>query len=113
MQQVINGKKTILVAFTALHLGKPEKLLDMVNDCFPKLGLQKQDCVRTSWIFMKSELEFIWKEMIKAEKTFMHLNPYDGRMGEIAYSETTFPHGNRNLFMIGYFLSWDKKTEAA
>ncbi|KAK8983971.1 hypothetical protein V6N11_009750 [Hibiscus sabdariffa] len=43
------GKKTVQAAFKALYLGGADKLIPLVQERFPELGLTKQDCLEMSW----------------------------------------------------------------
>ncbi|XP_022734734.1 berberine bridge enzyme-like 18 [Durio zibethinus] len=44
------GKKTIQASFSALFLGRVDKLVSLMEKGFPELGLVKQDCTEMSWI---------------------------------------------------------------
>ncbi|TQD86654.1 hypothetical protein C1H46_027780 [Malus baccata] len=44
------GKKTVKVSFIRLFLGQSDKLLPLMNESFPELGLQQKDCFQMSWI---------------------------------------------------------------
>lgn len=44
------GKKTVQVNFIALFLGQTPRLLSLMNESFPQLGLQKKDCLEMSWV---------------------------------------------------------------
>ena len=44
------GKTTILAAYTSLFLGGVDRLLSMMQQSFPQLGLVKEDCIEMSWI---------------------------------------------------------------
>ncbi|GAA0176373.1 hypothetical protein LIER_29379 [Lithospermum erythrorhizon] len=44
------GKRTIQTAYNALFLGRAERLLDVMNETFPELGLKRNDCLEMSWI---------------------------------------------------------------
>uniref|UniRef100_A0A6N2KFI4 FAD-binding PCMH-type domain-containing protein n=1 Tax=Salix viminalis TaxID=40686 RepID=A0A6N2KFI4_SALVM len=54
MLQPVNGtqqgKKTIQASFVAMFLGRAERLLSVMNESFPELGLQAKDCVEMRWI---------------------------------------------------------------
>ncbi|XP_035544587.1 berberine bridge enzyme-like 22 [Juglans regia] len=51
VQDVGNGsKKTIQASFNSLFLGGIERLIPLMNESFPELGLQAQDCNEMSWI---------------------------------------------------------------
>ncbi|WOK99543.1 hypothetical protein Cni_G08255 [Canna indica] len=58
--------------------------------------------------------EEIWKFMMegKDEPLTMILEPWGGRVGEIAETEIAFPHRNGNLYNIQYFMRWFEKEEA-
>ncbi|RDX74964.1 Berberine bridge enzyme-like 8, partial [Mucuna pruriens] len=61
----------------------------------------------------KEGWEGIWKKMIELEKAIMNLNPYGGRMAEIASTETAFPHRAGNLWKIQYQANWYETGEEA
>ncbi|KAG7963883.1 hypothetical protein I3843_09G139100 [Carya illinoinensis] len=44
------GGKTITTSYNAMFLGGAERLLQVMRESFPELGLTKKDCVETSWI---------------------------------------------------------------
>ncbi|CAL2252537.1 unnamed protein product [Prunus armeniaca] len=44
------GKKTVQVLFTGQFLGQSDKLVPLVNERFPELGLQQKDCFEMRWI---------------------------------------------------------------
>jgi hypothetical protein len=52
--QVVNGsqkgKKTIEVSFIGQFLGQSKRLLPLMNERFPELGLLQNDCIEMSWI---------------------------------------------------------------
>ncbi|KAK4491548.1 hypothetical protein RD792_002300 [Penstemon davidsonii] len=52
--QVVNaaqkGEKTIQTNYNALFLGKTERLIQIIEESFPELGLTKKDCTEMSWI---------------------------------------------------------------
>lgn len=43
-------KKTIIVLFQALFLGRIDRLLPLMQERFPELGLVREDCSEVSWI---------------------------------------------------------------
>ncbi|KAJ7949645.1 FAD-binding Berberine family protein [Quillaja saponaria] len=43
------GKKTVQVDFIGHFLGLSDRLLGLLNESFPELGLQKSDCHEVSW----------------------------------------------------------------
>ncbi|KAA8519313.1 hypothetical protein F0562_013569 [Nyssa sinensis] len=45
-----DAKKTVRVSFGAMFLGDVEKLLPLVEESFPELGLKQSDCRQMSWI---------------------------------------------------------------
>ncbi|KAI3665190.1 hypothetical protein L6452_43813 [Arctium lappa] len=57
-----NAKKTIRAGFTALFLGDSNRLVSVMNNEFPELAIQKQDCKEMSWI----ESELFWSSNINA-----------------------------------------------
>lgn len=44
------GKKTVKANFIALFLGQTPRLLPLMNESFPQLGLQEKDCLEMSWV---------------------------------------------------------------
>ncbi|KAK9181468.1 hypothetical protein WN944_024605 [Citrus x changshan-huyou] len=44
------GEKTVTTSYNSLFLGGAERLLKVVEESFPELGLTKKDCTETSWI---------------------------------------------------------------
>ncbi|BBH01217.1 hypothetical protein Prudu_011418 [Prunus dulcis] len=44
------GKKTVEVSFVGLFLGRRDKLVPLMNESFPELGLQLKDCFEMSWV---------------------------------------------------------------
>ncbi|KAJ4702875.1 reticuline oxidase-like protein [Melia azedarach] len=44
------GKKTVRATFISLFLGDSHKLLSIMNESLPKLGLVQSDCIETSWV---------------------------------------------------------------
>ncbi|KAJ4702862.1 putative Reticuline oxidase [Melia azedarach] len=44
------GEKTVQVSFIAMFLGQRARLLSLMNESFPELGLQQKDCLQMRWI---------------------------------------------------------------
>ncbi|GLT35658.1 hypothetical protein SLA2020_100910 [Shorea laevis] len=44
------GTKTVNTSFIAMFLGESERLLTLMNDSFPELGVQKKDCIEMKWV---------------------------------------------------------------
>ena len=44
------GKKTVGAAFNSVFLGGVDRLLHIMGESFPELGLTRTDCTETSWI---------------------------------------------------------------
>ncbi|OUZ99211.1 FAD linked oxidase [Macleaya cordata] len=42
--------KTIIASFTSLFLGAAEKLLIVMKERFPELGVESKDCIEMSWV---------------------------------------------------------------
>ncbi|KAH0901773.1 hypothetical protein HID58_041276 [Brassica napus] len=53
------GQRRVQTAFQALFLGGVDRLIPLMNQKFPELGVQAQDCKEMSWI--ESVMFFIWK----------------------------------------------------
>ncbi|KAM7506221.1 hypothetical protein LguiB_005125 [Lonicera macranthoides] len=45
-----DGKLTIQATFNSLFLGGAERLLSLMQESFPELGILKEDCIEMSWI---------------------------------------------------------------
>ncbi|XP_054779771.1 berberine bridge enzyme-like 8 [Prosopis cineraria] len=52
-------QKTVKVTFIALFLGDSKRLVSMMNQSFPELGLKQSDCIETSWV----RSVFFWSNM--------------------------------------------------
>ncbi|ERN14998.1 hypothetical protein AMTR_s00032p00227420 [Amborella trichopoda] len=52
-------------------------------------------------------LRGIWKWLEKEEKAFAIIDPYGGKMEEIAEDETPFPHRAGSLYNIQYIVKWE------
>ncbi|KAK4254772.1 hypothetical protein QN277_010103 [Acacia crassicarpa] len=151
----VNKKTTIKASFESMFLGSVEKLLPLMQEMFPELGLVREDCDEMSWIesilyfanfpigsplevllnrtdlnkslFFKGKsdyvrepipengLEGIWRmfDEQEAELGLMILNPYGGRMDEIAENEIPFPHRFGNLYKIQHLVYWLQEGEEA
>lgn len=46
----VPGKATVQAAFNSVFLGKIDKLLPLMQESFPELGLVEEDCMEMSWI---------------------------------------------------------------
>ncbi|KAK2436908.1 berberine bridge enzyme [Trifolium repens] len=44
------GKKTVQISFIGQFLGTVEKLLPLMSESFPELGLKKTDCISMPWL---------------------------------------------------------------
>lgn len=53
-----SNEKTIRITFNALFLGDSTRLLSIMNQSFPELGLRQKDCIEMSWI----ESTLFWNE---------------------------------------------------
>ncbi|PNX78091.1 reticuline oxidase-like protein, partial [Trifolium pratense] len=116
-------KKVVQVSFIGQFLGTIERLLPLPigtplesmlnepNDPQPNYFKGKSDYVKKP--IPKEAIESIWKLMIVGETLYMQWNPYGGRMGEIAPSETPFPHRAGNLFLIQYLNNWIEDSPEA
>lgn len=152
---VNNKTTTVQATFESMFLGSVKKLLPLMQDMFPELGLVRQDCTEMSWIestlyfggfssgspleallnrtditnglFFKGKsdyvrepvpengLEGIWTMFGEPEADFagMILNPYGGRMDEIAENEIPFPHRIGNLYKIQHVVYWMEEGREA
>ncbi|KAI6703063.1 hypothetical protein NL676_012199 [Syzygium grande] len=54
VMDVVTGKnareKTVRATFVALFLGDTRRLLSLMSDSFPELGLRSSDCIEMSWV---------------------------------------------------------------
>ncbi|XP_009791203.1 monolignol oxidoreductase AtBBE-like 13 [Nicotiana tabacum] len=44
------GERTVQTAYNSLFLGKADRLLQIMNESFPELGLTQKDCIEMNWI---------------------------------------------------------------
>ncbi|WVZ00489.1 hypothetical protein V8G54_026558 [Vigna mungo] len=89
---------------------KAEILLDRKpnNSGFLK---RKSDFIKKS--ISKEGWETIFESIVELGKTGIILNPYGGRMDEIAPDATPFPHRKGNMFKVQYTVNWvDPSVEA-
>ena len=89
---------------------KPKTLLDRNLNSTGFLK-RKSDYVENA--ILRDGLEWIFKRMIELGKTGFVFNPYGGKMGEIAFDATPFPHRKGNLFKIQYSVNWDDPSSGA
>ncbi|XP_059637898.1 berberine bridge enzyme-like 21 [Cornus florida] len=126
-------KKTLKASFIAMFLGNADRLVSIMNNEFPELGVNKAGCTEMTWfqsvlqwakitpkneIFFKRKsdyvknpipkegLEAIWRKMIELDNIEFFFTPYGGRMNEIGEEETPFPHRAGNIFKIHYSHNW-------
>ncbi|KAK4254771.1 hypothetical protein QN277_010102 [Acacia crassicarpa] len=45
-----SGTRTVRVTFIAMFLGDSKRLLSIMKESFPELGLKQSDCIETSWL---------------------------------------------------------------
>jgi len=45
-----NGTRTVRASFVAEFLGDSKRLVSLLNEKFPQLGLKQSDCIETSWV---------------------------------------------------------------
>ncbi|XP_039115211.1 LOW QUALITY PROTEIN: berberine bridge enzyme-like 22 [Dioscorea cayenensis subsp. rotundata] len=67
------NNKTIEVLFNSLFLGSREELLPIMEDSFPELGLEANDCKEMRWI--KSVLYMAWYPKGTPVSTLLDRNP--------------------------------------
>lgn len=48
--EIIDGKKTVRVSFTAVYLGGIDPVLELMSDRFPELNLTREECQEVRWI---------------------------------------------------------------
>ncbi|MCD7469666.1 Berberine bridge enzyme-like 15 [Datura stramonium] len=46
----VKGERTVQTAYNSLFLGSADRLLQIMNESFPELGLTQKDCTEMSWI---------------------------------------------------------------
>ncbi|CAN0907704.1 Berberine bridge enzyme-like 15 [Linum grandiflorum] len=92
--------KTVRGTFIGMFLGRSERLLSIMRETFPELGLTTSDCV-------------IWRKMMEVGVVKMGFNPYGGRMSEISPEATPFPHRAGNLWKIQYQTNWTEGGKEA
>ncbi|KAE8698186.1 hypothetical protein F3Y22_tig00110602pilonHSYRG00322 [Hibiscus syriacus] len=116
------GKRTVQAAFKGLFLGGVDKLIPLVQEKFPELGLTKKDCLQLSWA--ESVLYFggvptqrtdsrkriggIMSRFLEKEVdvALMLMVAFGGRMEQIAENEHPYPHRAGNLYQASYLVGW-------
>ncbi|PON38462.1 Xanthine dehydrogenase C subunit [Parasponia andersonii] len=53
------GVKTLRASFVALFLGDSDRLVSVMEQSFPELGLRKTDCIETNWV----QSIFFWADI--------------------------------------------------
>ncbi|CAI9091748.1 OLC1v1026854C1 [Oldenlandia corymbosa var. corymbosa] len=81
----------------------PEALLSRTPDSVNFLK-RKSDYVQTP--IPKTALTSIFAKMVQLGKVGFVFNPYGGRMGQIAETETPFPHRAGIIYKIQYSVNW-------
>ncbi|KAL0314494.1 UNVERIFIED_CONTAM: Berberine bridge enzyme-like 13 [Sesamum angustifolium] len=122
------GKTTVQAAFNSVFLGKINRLLPLMQESFPELGLVKEDCMEKRWIeavlyflifqtvpIPKHGLEGLWKFFDEDEAADAQLifAPYGGRMSEIPESQIPFPHRAGNIYEIQHLAIGTKNNPRA
>ncbi|KAL9456453.1 hypothetical protein AB3S75_005640 [Citrus x aurantiifolia] len=59
---LIRANSTMVAAFTSLFLGGIDRLLPLMQESFPELGLKREDCTEMSWIESAHTLAGFQKE---------------------------------------------------
>ncbi|CAN1122289.1 Berberine bridge enzyme-like 9 [Linum perenne] len=91
-----NSTVTVRGKFMAQYLGEPAKLVSLMNEKFPELGIKLTDCIPMRWMVEVGDVGMTW-------------NPYGGIMDEIPEDATPFPHRKGNLFKIQYSAQWKEE----
>ncbi|XP_038690622.1 berberine bridge enzyme-like 14 [Tripterygium wilfordii] len=68
------GNETIKAKFVGLFLGNAERLVDLMDDSFPELGLSSKDCIEMSWM----ESVLFWSNYPKGTSMDVLLNREPG-----------------------------------
>ena len=53
------GEKTLRASFVTLFLGDSDRLVSIMRESFPELGLRKSDCIETNWV----QSIFFWADI--------------------------------------------------
>ncbi|CAJ1963018.1 unnamed protein product [Sphenostylis stenocarpa] len=89
---------------------KPDSLLDRKPDTAIFLK-RKSDYIQSP--ISREGWETIFKGIVETGNTGIHLNPYGGKMDEIAPDATPFPHRKGNMFKLQYTVSWSDSSDEA
>ncbi|KAJ0042327.1 hypothetical protein Pint_18963 [Pistacia integerrima] len=96
------SERTINTNYFALYLGGADKLLQIMQENFPELGLTRKDCIETSWI--KSVVHDALYPSNTSSEILLRRKP-------ISESKIPFPHRKGNIYEIFYSTSWQDGDE--
>ncbi|XP_010261630.1 PREDICTED: berberine bridge enzyme-like 4 [Nelumbo nucifera] len=79
-----SGGKTVNVEFSSMFLGTIDRLLPLMNESFPELGLKREDCTEMSWIdamkylggFPDSTLEVLLNRTLQSKSLSKNKSDY-------------------------------------
>ncbi|KAL0352767.1 UNVERIFIED_CONTAM: Berberine bridge enzyme-like 28 [Sesamum angustifolium] len=107
-----DGRMTIRAEFNSVFLGGIDRLLAVMEETFPELGLDtkgKSDYVQKP--IPICGFEGVWKFLYEPEGSEAEfiMTPYGGRMAEIPDNATPFPHRAGYLYKLQYMVFWEAK----
>ncbi|KAL8512712.1 hypothetical protein ACS0TY_019002 [Phlomoides rotata] len=106
---------SIGASFYSLFLGRVNRLLPLMQESFPELGLDAAaQNIHEGKIKLCAEshsengIEGIWRfdYELEAEYSSVIFMPYGGRMAEISESAIPFPHRAGNLYKLAHMELW-------
>ncbi|GKV03934.1 hypothetical protein SLEP1_g16166 [Rubroshorea leprosula] len=93
------------VYFAGFQKGQPPEVLLGKTELYKSYFKAKSDFVIEP--ISEEGLEGIWERFLEEEMVFMIMDPYGGKMNEIAENEVPFPHRKGNLYDVQYLVKWE------
>ncbi|KAL1818705.1 hypothetical protein ACET3Z_013574 [Daucus carota] len=106
-----SDKRTMVMRFESLYLGGLDKMLSVMQQHFPELGLLREDCSEVSWLqamLYFSEFDLHMSPQILLNRTILPRTPFKGRSD---YTQVPIPvQGLEGLWEMMYKLPPRKGT---
>lgn len=97
------GKTTVQAAFNAVFLGKMERLVALMQESFPELGLREEDCMEKRWMEAVLYFSDLPEGSSLEDLTRRSPNPRTYYKAKSDYAKTPIPkHGLEGLWEFFY-----------